>query len=27
LLHDQIYGVRNGVVEVVWPIEGRGKLR
>ncbi len=26
-LHDQLYGVRAGVVEVVWPILGRGKLR
>jgi D-serine deaminase-like pyridoxal phosphate-dependent protein len=26
-LHDRLYGVRNGVVEVVWPIEGRGKVR
>ena len=25
-LHDQLYGVRNGVVEAVWPIMGRGKL-
>lgn len=26
-LHDQLYGVRDGVVEVVWDIQGRGKLR
>lgn len=26
-LHDQIYGIRNDVVEAVWPILGRGKLR
>lgn len=26
-LHDHMYGVRNGIVEVVWPILGRGKLR
>ncbi len=26
-LHDQLYGVRDGVVEVVWPILGRGELR
>ena len=26
-LHDQLYGVRNGLVEAVWPILGRGKLR
>ncbi len=27
MLHDEIYGVRNGRLEVVWPILGRGKLR
>lgn len=26
-LHDILYGVRNGVVEAAWPIQGRGKLR
>lgn len=26
-LHDHLYGIRDGVVEVAWPIEGRGKLR
>jgi len=26
-LHDTLYGVREGVVEAVWPIVGRGKLR
>ena len=26
-LYDVMYGVRNGVVETVWPIEGRGKVR
>ncbi len=26
-LHDALYGVRNGIVETVWPISGRGKLR
>ena len=26
-LHDNLYGVRDGVVETVWPILGRGKLR
>ncbi len=26
-LHDAMYGVRNGIVETVWPISGRGKLR
>ena len=27
MLHDQIYGTRNGKVEVVWPVLGRGKLQ
>lgn len=26
-LHDQIYGVRNGVVECIWPVAARGHLR
>lgn len=26
-LHDHLYGIRDGVVEVVWEIQGRGKLR
>lgn len=26
-LYDSLYGVRNGVVEVEWAIEGRGKVR
>jgi D-serine deaminase-like pyridoxal phosphate-dependent protein len=26
-LHDEMYGIRDGNVEVVWPILGRGKLR
>jgi D-serine deaminase-like pyridoxal phosphate-dependent protein len=26
-LHEQLYGIRHGVVEAVWPILGRGKLR
>jgi D-serine deaminase-like pyridoxal phosphate-dependent protein len=26
LLHDQLYGVRKGLVETVWEIQGRGKL-
>jgi len=26
-MHDQIYGVRNGAVEVLWDIKGRGKVR
>jgi D-serine deaminase-like pyridoxal phosphate-dependent protein len=27
MLHDEIYGVRDGRLEVIWPILGRGKLR
>ena len=26
-LHDHLYGVRDGIVETVWPILGRGRLR
>jgi D-serine deaminase-like pyridoxal phosphate-dependent protein len=26
-MHDEIYGVRNGVVEKVWEVTGRGKVR
>jgi D-serine deaminase-like pyridoxal phosphate-dependent protein len=26
-LHDYLYGVRNGIVETVWPILGRGKIQ
>jgi len=26
-LHDEIYGVRGGRVEIVWPVLGRGQLR
>ena len=26
-LHDKMYGIRDGVVEVVWDIQGRGKIR
>jgi 3-hydroxy-D-aspartate aldolase len=26
-LHSQFYGVRNGEIEVVWPILARGKFR
>ncbi len=26
-LHDQIYGIRQGLVEACWPVLGRGKLR
>ncbi|MEM7129497.1 MAG: alanine racemase [Chloroflexota bacterium] len=26
-LHDHLYGVRKGMVEAVWPVSGRGKLR
>ncbi|MBV9359187.1 MAG: alanine racemase [Chloroflexi bacterium] len=27
MLHDELYAVRGGKVEVIWPILGRGKLR
>jgi D-serine deaminase-like pyridoxal phosphate-dependent protein len=27
MLHDELYGIRQGHVEVVWPVAGRGKLR
>ena len=26
-LHGQMYGIRAGVVEVIWPILARGKLK
>jgi 3-hydroxy-D-aspartate aldolase len=26
-LHENFYGVRNGVVETIWPILGRGKIQ
>jgi D-serine deaminase-like pyridoxal phosphate-dependent protein len=26
-LHDRLYGIRDGLVEVVWDIEGRGRIR
>ena len=26
-LHDNLYGMRNDVVEVVWSVAARGKLR
>jgi D-serine deaminase-like pyridoxal phosphate-dependent protein len=26
-LHERVYGVRNGEVEEVWEVEGRGKLQ
>ena len=26
VLHDTLYGVRNGIVEAAWEIVGRGKL-
>ncbi len=26
-LHEEVYGVRNGRIEVIWPVAGRGKLR
>ncbi|MCB0007790.1 MAG: DSD1 family PLP-dependent enzyme [Anaerolineales bacterium] len=25
-LHDQLYGIRDGVIELIWPITARGKL-
>ncbi len=27
VLHDQFFGIRNGRLEIVWPILGRGKLQ
>ena len=27
VLHDEFYGFRNDVLEVIWPILGRGKLQ
>jgi D-serine deaminase-like pyridoxal phosphate-dependent protein len=27
MLHDELYGIRDGRVEVVWPVLGRGKFR
>jgi D-serine deaminase-like pyridoxal phosphate-dependent protein len=27
MLHDEMYGIRDGRLEVIWPILGRGKLR
>lgn len=26
-LHNEVYGVRNGVVEVIWPVAARGTIR
>ena len=26
-MNDQVHGVRNGVVEVTWPVKARGKVR
>lgn len=26
-LHDEIYGIRDGIVETVWPILGRGRIQ
>ena len=26
-MHDEVYGVRQGKVEVVWPVLARGKVR
>jgi hypothetical protein len=27
LLHETLYGVRNGIVETAWVVQGRGKIR
>ena len=27
MLHETMYGIRKGIVEVEWPILGRGKLQ
>jgi D-serine deaminase-like pyridoxal phosphate-dependent protein len=27
VLHDHFYGFRDGRLEVIWPLEGRGKLQ
>jgi D-serine deaminase-like pyridoxal phosphate-dependent protein len=27
VLHDEMYGFRRGRLEVIWPVEGRGKIR
>jgi D-serine deaminase-like pyridoxal phosphate-dependent protein len=26
-LHERVYGVRGGMVEQVWTVDGRGKLQ
>jgi D-serine deaminase-like pyridoxal phosphate-dependent protein len=26
-LHEELYGIRDGVVEIVWPVLGRGRIR
>jgi hypothetical protein len=26
-LHDRLYGIRNGLVERVWEVAGRGKVQ
>jgi D-serine deaminase-like pyridoxal phosphate-dependent protein len=26
-LYDELVGIRNGIVEVIWPIQGRGKIQ
>jgi len=26
-LHEEIYGIRDGAVEIVWPVLGRGRMR
>jgi 3-hydroxy-D-aspartate aldolase len=25
-MHDHMYGIRDGIIESVWPISGRGKF-
>ena len=27
ILHEMMYGVRNGIIEAAWEIVGRGKLQ
>jgi hypothetical protein len=27
MLHDELYAIRDGRVEAVWPVLGRGKFR
>jgi D-serine deaminase-like pyridoxal phosphate-dependent protein len=26
-LHEEIYGIRDGTVEIVWPVVARGRMR